>query len=232
MRHDLLLLPGLLNDFDLWRDQVAGLADIANCHVADISRSGTLRDVALDVLASAPPFFALAGFSLGGYVAQEVLRIAPERVARLALLDTSIRADTPARAAQRRALDQAAQAPGRFHGFGEHMLEAYVDRSRLGDADLLCRIRAMTERLGVEVFLRQNRLERKDGAEVLRCLRIPTLVLCGANDQLTPPSAHREMAALAEGAALVIVPDTGHLTPMEAPDAVTRALRDWLSDPS
>jgi pimeloyl-ACP methyl ester carboxylesterase len=98
-RAELILIPGLLNDADLWHDQVLGLSEIATCQVADITKGTTLRELAEGVLANAPERFALAGFSLGGYVAQEVTRIAPERITRLALLDTSIRPDTPERLA-------------------------------------------------------------------------------------------------------------------------------------
>ena len=225
----LVLLPGLLNDAELWRDQVAALSEVAECRVGDITRGETLGALAASVLAAAPPRFALAGFSLGGYVAQEVVRRAPERVKRLALLDTSMHVDDPARAAHRRALDAAAGAPGRFHGFGDRLLATYLHPSHLGDDAIVSRIRGMTERLGPEVFVRQNNIERRDGTEVLRTLRCPLLVLCGADDALTPPALHRAMAALAPRATLVIVPGCGHMSPIEAPDAVSRALRDWLA---
>lgn len=231
-KEPLLLLPGQLNDGELWRDQVSGLADIANCFVGDITRGDTLHDAALAVLEMAPPRFALAGFSLGGYVAQEISRIASHRVSRVALLGTSVYADTLERLAQRRALDCLAHTQGRFHGFGERLLAQYIDPSHLDDAELLGRIRGMTERLGAAVFLRQNRWERKDGLTLLGQLRVPVLVLCGANDRITPVAGHRAMAALVPGARCIVVPDSGHLAPMEAPDAVTHALRDWLNMPA
>ncbi|SFM30587.1 alpha/beta fold hydrolase [Methylobacterium pseudosasicola] len=226
----LVLLPGLLNDGDLWRDQVAALSDVAACQIADITQGETLADLADAILESAPSRFALAGFSLGGYVAQEVLRQAPERITRLALLDTSIRPDDPARASARRALDKAARAPGRFHGFGDKLLATYLDPSHLDDAAIVSRIRGMTERLGPEVFVRQNNVERRDGREVLRRLSCPLLIVCGENDFLTPPEIHREMADLVPGARLVIIPRCGHMTPIEDPHAVSMALRRWLLD--
>ena len=161
----LVLLPGLLNDADLWRDQIAALTDIAQCQVANITRGETLDQLARSVLAEAPSAFALAGFSLGGFVAQEILRLAPERVTRLALLDTSIRADSPDRAATRHALDRVARMPGRFHGFGDRLIATYLDPSHLDDEDIVARVRGMTERLGPEVFVRQNNVERKDGTD-------------------------------------------------------------------
>jgi len=224
----LILIPGLLNDADLWRDQVLGLSGMATCQVADITKGTTLRELAEGVLADAPERFALAGFSLGGYVAQEVARIAPERITRLALLDTSIRPDTPERLADRHALSQAARAPGKFHGFGDRLLASYLDPSHVADERIVSRIRAMTERLGAETFVRQNSVERKDGAEVLRSLTCPILILCGENDRVTPLGDHYEMARLAPQAKVVVVARSGHMTPLENPEAVTQALREWL----
>ncbi|MCJ2097320.1 alpha/beta fold hydrolase [Methylobacterium sp. E-046] len=224
----LVLLPGLLNDADLWRDQIAALDDIAQAHVGDITCGNDLGTIADQVLAEAPQRFALAGFSLGGYVAQEILRRAPERVTRLALLDTAFRPDSPDRVANRRALDRAARAPGRFHGFGDRLLTSYLDPVHLTDEAIITRIRAMTERLGPEVFVRQNGIERTDGSDVLAALTCPVLVLCGETDAITPLAEHRAMAALIPGAKLVIVSSAGHMTPVEQPEAVAQALRDWL----
>ena len=226
----LVLLPGLLNDGDLFRDQVAALSDIAACTVGDLTRGGTLEDLAETVLAAAPESFALAGFSLGGYVAQEIVRRAPDRVSRLALLDTSFRADAPERRASRSALDKAARIPGRFHGFGDRLLATYLDPTHLDEADIVARIRGMTERLGPDVFIRQNAIERKDGSAILRRFTRPLLILCGESDGVTPVSVHREMAALNPGARLVSVPKAGHMTPIEQPHAVSHALRLWLHD--
>lgn len=227
-RPTLLLLPGLLNDAELWHAQRADLADVADCVVGDLTHGDSLSALATQLLAQMPPQFALAGFSLGGYVAQELLRIAPERVERLALLDTSARADSPERAAQRRAQEASVRAGSTFVGFGERLMRQYVHPSRWQDAALLARVRDMTQRLGVEVFLRQNRLEREDGRALLRAYTCPVLVLCGQDDVITPPALHEEMAALAPHAQLVQVPECGHLSPLEQPQAVTAALRAWL----
>lgn len=228
-RPQLILLPGLLNDAELWRDQVTGLADVARCQVPDLAPFATLPEMAKSVLAQAEPTFALAGFSMGGYVAQEIARIAPERIARLALLDTSIRVDTPGRAAQRKALNKAAAKGGTFLGIGQAIMKSYVDASRLDDADLTGRIVEMTQRLGREVFLRQNSLEREDGAAALRALRCPIVIICGENDAITPLPGHREMAAAIGCSHLVVIPHAGHMTPMEAPGPVNGALRHWLA---
>ncbi|CAN7468142.1 alpha/beta fold hydrolase [Caulobacter sp. LjRoot300] len=225
----LILLPGLLNDAELWRDQVSGLADVARCQVPDLTHGESLRQLAEQVLADAEPTFALAGFSMGGYVAQEIARIAPERIARLALIDTAIRADTPQRAAQRRAVNAAASHEGAFLGVADRLMASYVDASRLDDKDLTGRIQAMTQRLGREVFLRQNGLAREDGAAALRALRCPIVIICGEHDAITPLAGQHEMAHAIGCSHMVIIPNAGHMTPMEAPEAVNAALRRWLA---
>jgi len=228
-RPELILLPGLLCDDELWRDQLIGLADAAVCRVADLTVGRTIEELAQRVLAAAPPSFALAGFSFGGYVAQEIARQAPVRVERLALLGTSIRPDTPERAAVRRSLADAAAAPAAFRGISDRLLRSFVDPARLGDEALVGRIRAMTTRLGRDVFLRQNAMVRRDGEAVLRGLACPLLVACGENDTLTPLAQHRALAAMIATARLCVIEGSGHLAPMEQPDAVTAALRAWLN---
>ena len=228
MLPQLLLLPGLLNDAELWRDQIGGLADVARCHVPDLTQGETLRELAERVLDAAEPTFALAGFSMGGYVAQEIARLAPERIERLALIDTAIRVDTPERAAQRRAVNAAASHDGAFLGIADRLMASYVDASRLSDKALTGRIQAMTQRLGREVFLRQNSLPREDGEAALRALRCPIVVICGEHDAITPPAGQRDMAAAIGCSHLVVIPNAGHMTPMETPGAVNGALRHWL----
>lgn len=225
----LILIPGLLNDVELWRDQVDALSDVADCQVADITADASLEAMARSVLAKAPERFALAGFSLGGFVAIEIARVAPERIDRLALLDTSIKADSPSRAASRSALNDVARAPGKFHGFGHGLLKAYLAPKHINDEGIVARIRGMTERLGPEVFVRQNNVIRKDGAEVLAALRCPLLVLAGEFDEITPFRDHEAMAAIAPGAQLVSIPNAGHMTPIENADAVSAAMREWLT---
>ncbi|MEE8535174.1 MAG: alpha/beta hydrolase [Kiloniellales bacterium] len=227
----LILLPGLLNDAELWRDEIAALSPLVDCRVGDLTRGETMAALVDDVLAVAEPTFALAGFSFGGYVALQVLARAPERVERLALIGTSAHADGPARQAQRRALDQAARQPGRFTGIGERMLASYVAPARLGDRELAERVQAMTRRLGRDVFLRQNAVERPDGEAARRAVPRPVLILCGEHDVIRPPAEHRDMAGMAPDAELIVVPDAGHLVPMERPLDVAEAMRRWLSRP-
>jgi pimeloyl-ACP methyl ester carboxylesterase len=228
MHPTLVLIPGLLNDADLWQDQVSALSDVATCIVADITRGESLGALAQSVLTVAGSRFALAGFSLGGYVAQEVVRLAPERVAGLALLDTSINADTPVQVERRQASIRAAHVPGAFHGFGRRLIDTYLDAGNRESPQMVARIRAMTERLGPSVFIRQNAIERKDGADVLRGLTCPLLIVCGENDAVTPLQNHRAMLVHAPQGNLAVIPGSGHMTPIENPLAVTAALRRWL----
>ncbi len=223
-----ILVPGLLNDADLWRDQIAGLESAVRPVVADITRGETLAQLAQDLLELAEPRFALAGFSLGGIVALEIMRIAPERVTHLALLDTTVLPDSPERVNERRRLVEAARNPGTFHGFGKRLLATYLAPQNINNAAMADRVRDMTERLGAEVFVRQSLIDRPDNRSLLRGISCPTVVLCGEQDGLTPPALHRAMAAEIVSSRLVLLPDSGHLTPIEQPDAVTLALRELL----
>ncbi|WP_439472974.1 alpha/beta fold hydrolase [Brevundimonas sp.] len=227
-RASLILIPGLLNDADLWRDQVAALSDRFDVWVADITRGETMDALVGTVFALADGPLAVAGFSLGGYVAQAMLMRHPERIERLALLDTAFRPDTPERAAERAHLTRLATASGKFLGIGDRLLKTYLAADHAADPVMAERVKAMTQRLGAEVFIRQSGLMREDGEAALRGFARPALVLCGAVDQITPPEGHREMAALLPDAELVIAPSCGHLTPIEAPELVSGALARWM----
>ncbi len=224
----LLLLPGFLCDAELWREQIAALTGRVHCQVGDFSTGQSIADLAARVLATADPSFALAGFSFGGYVAQEILRQAPERVTRLALLDSSQRADTPEQLARRAQTARAVSRAKLFTGMTRHNLPTFIHPDRLGDQALVARLQAMNQRLGKQVFLRQNAMARQDGSAVLRRVTCPTLVLCGDGDRLTQPGAVRQMAALIPQARFQLIANSGHMTPMEQPAAVAAALRDWL----
>ncbi|HEY3920124.1 MAG TPA: alpha/beta fold hydrolase [Stellaceae bacterium] len=225
-------MPGLLCDAALWRGQVEDLADIARAWVADVSRDDSVTGMAHRILAEAPPGpFALAGLSMGGYVAQAILREAPERVRRLALLDTSARADTPEQTVRRRGLIELAEK-GEFHGVTPRLLPAFLHPDRLDDKPLTDAVTAMTARVGKDAFLRQQRaiIGRPDNRSNLPTVKCPSLVLCGRQDQLTPLEWHEEIAALIPGARLEIIEDCGHLSTMERPWEVSVALRQWLTE--
>ncbi len=230
-RIPLVLVPGLLCDAALWRHQAAHLGGLAEVIVADTTRRDTIAGMAEDILDAAPARFALAGLSMGGYVALEIMRRAGERVERLALLDTSARADTPEQTRRRRDLIALARR-GRFKGVTPRLLPLLVHPARLEDADLVATVTAMAERVGRDAFLRQQTaiMGRPDSRGDLAGIVCPTLVLCGREDALTPVEHHREMADGIPGARLVIVEDCGHLAPLERPYAVTAVLRYWLQD--
>jgi pimeloyl-ACP methyl ester carboxylesterase len=227
-RQILALLPGALCDAALWRHQIAGLADIADVRVGDLTRDDSIGAMAARTLASLPPRFALAGLSLGGYVALEIMRRAPDRVTRLALLDTSARPEPSAEV-----------EPGLFPSIGEPvraggatpLTTLLVHPMRLGDRRLATILAAMADRVGRKVFLRQQQaiLRRPDSWPDLAAIRCPTLLLCGRQDRLAPPALQQEMAEAIAGARSIVIEDCGHLSPLERPEMVTKALRDWLN---
>lgn len=224
----LLLLPGLLCDRALWEPQLAALADVADMTVGDLTRDDSMAGMARSVLAAAPPRFALAGLSMGGYVSLEIMRQAPERVERLALLDTSARPDRPEQTRDRQELIALAKQ-GRFKGVTPMLVSRWVHR--MDQPQIVETVTAMTRRVGGEAFIRQQTaiMGRPDSRPGLARINCPTLVLCGREDAVTPVELHREMAADIAGARLVIVPECGHLPPLERPEAVNDALRRWLA---
>lgn len=228
----LLLLPGLLCDARLWRDQMSALADIAAPVVADLTLDSRLEAMADRALAIMPERFAMAALSMGGYVAFALLRRAPERVTRLLLMDTSARADSDIQARRRRSL-MALSASGRFHGVAPRMLPNLLHPDRLDDAGLGAEVSAMAARVGRDAFQSQQEaiLHRPDSRADLARIRVPTWVAVGAGDQLTPPALAEEIAAGIPGARLVIIEGCGHLPPMEAPERTSKLMRNWLTAP-
>jgi pimeloyl-ACP methyl ester carboxylesterase len=230
-RPTLILLPGLLCDAQLWAPQVAGLADIADCRVADMTRDDSIAGMAARVLKDAPERFSLAGLSMGGYAAFEVMRQAPGRVERLALLDTSAKPDTPERTEGRRQLVARATAgEAEFAAVVEGHLKTFVHPDRLSDDALMATIRASAMNVGAEAYARQQGaiIGRADQVPHLGAIPCPTLVLVGREDALTPVAEHELIAGGIPGAELRIIEDCGHLTTLERPDAVNAALRVWL----
>lgn len=229
-RPTLVLLPGLLCDDRLWKPQVEALSDIADILIADMTRDETMSGMAVRELADAPESFALAGLSMGGYAAFEIMRSAPERVSRLALLDTGARADTPEQTTRRKDLIGLAER-GEFKAVSPRLLPLFVHEDRLSDAPLIEDIAEMANGVGKDAFLRQQKaiMARPDSRPGLAAIGCPTLVLCGRQDVLTPPELSEEIAGMIPGADLVLIDDCGHLATMERPDAVNAALRAWMA---
>jgi len=226
----LVLVPGLLCDALLWQAQIEALDGRIECWVADHTRSETMAGVAADVLREVPfERFALAGLSMGGYVALEIMRQAPGRVSRLALLDTGARADTPEQLAKREGLISLATR-GRFIGVAQALLPLLLHRSRLGDSELVSTVKQMAVNIGKDAFIRQERaiMSRIDSLPFLPDIACPALVLCGRQDALTPVERHEEMARAIPGAVLHVLEDCGHLSTLERPAEVSEALRRWL----
>jgi pimeloyl-ACP methyl ester carboxylesterase len=226
----LVLLPGLLCDKALWAAQIEALGDIAEITVGDLTQHESFEDMADAVLAQAPPRFALAGLSMGGYASFAIMRRAPERVERLALLDTSGRPDTKQQTQNR--LDLIALAErGKFKGVTPQLLPRWIHPDHMKDEGLVKTVTAMTQRVGREAFIRQQRaiMGRPDSRPGLSRITCPTLVLCGREDMATPVEAHREIAADIADSRLTIIEHCGHLSTMEKPGEVNAALRTWLS---
>ena len=228
-RHHVLLLPGLLTDARLYAHQCGALADIADVSVGDLTRDDSVAALAERLLASAPSRFALAGLSMGGYIALEILRRAPERIERLALLDTTARPDTPEQS-QRRDASIALARAGRFGEIMPALLPLLVHPDHLALEAIGGLALRMADSVGADAFIRQQTAirDRPDSRPSLPAISCPTLVLVGAQDQLTPPDRAAEMVAAIPGARQITIPDCGHLSAIERPEAVSEALRSWL----
>jgi pimeloyl-ACP methyl ester carboxylesterase len=224
-----VLIAGLNCSARLYAEQIPALWQFGPVIVADHRRDDTIAAMARRILAAAPPRFALAGLSMGGYVAFEIMRQAADRVAKLALLDTGARAEAPERTALRTPLLELARG-GRFAEILDLQYPLVVHRSRHHDAALKATVRAMNEETGAAAYLRQQQaiMGRADSRPGLAAIGCPTLVLVGDSDEATPPELSREMAAAIRGSRLVVIPDCGHLSTIERPEAVTTALVEWL----
>lgn len=227
----LVLVPGLLCTADLFADQIASLGRDRLVTVADPASAASMVEIARNALAKAPPRFALAGLSLGGYIAFEMLRQAPHRVDRLVLLDTNARADRPEQSEQRRKLIELGRKEG-VAAVQRALLSVLIHPSRMSDRPLVDRIVRMAEDTGLVPFERQQAaiITRPDNRAFLKDIRCPTLIIVGEADQITPLKVHEEMRNGIAGSRLEIVKDSGHLPTMERPEATTALLQAWLED--
>lgn len=227
----LVLIPGLNCTPALYAPQWPALASGRQILVADNTTDDTIAAMVERLLATAPARFALCGLSMGGYVALDVIRRAPERVTRLALLDTTAKPPTPETNAPREQMIELAQK-GAFDNVVTLLWQKLVAPHRLTDEALRLEAKAMAEAVGAAGFIRQQRaiMGRPDARQVLGAISVPTLVVVGEEDVITPPDEAREMVArIGASARYLEIPGCGHLSTLEAPEIVTRALLDWLA---
>jgi pimeloyl-ACP methyl ester carboxylesterase len=229
-RTTLVLLPGLLNTRRVFEPQIEALSDTADCVVPELWRHDTIGAMADATLALAPPTFALVGFSMGGYVAFEVLRRATQRVERLALMDTQAVPDSTESTKRRRALLDQTKI-GRFHGVQRSLLPQLVHPRHVNDDTISQPIFDMAQEIGADGFVREQRaiIDRADSRPLLVDIGVPTVVIVGRQDQVTPLPRSEEMAADIANSRLVVLEECGHMSPLEKPAEVTAALRRWLS---
>jgi len=225
----LVFVPGLASDARVFAPQIVALSSGRAVQVAHVAEDVSIEDMARSVLADAPPRFVLAGHSMGGIVALEAVREAPDRVLRLALLASDCLADPPAVAAAREELIVAARA-GRLGEAVRKVLSLETLAPGPDRAALQAELVKMALDLGPEVFVRQTRAlqKRADQQRTLRALRLPTLIVGGRHDRLCPPRRQEFMAGIAASARLVIMEEAGHVPMLEAPEAMTALLADWL----
>jgi len=225
-----IFIPGLNCTDALFAPQREALVARATTEVADHAQDDTIEAIAQRLLANAPPIFSLCGLSMGGYVALEVLRLAPERVSRLALLDTRASPDTPEDADRRQRLIEHAEA-GRLLNVHMVLWPRLVHPARVGDLGLEETVKTMMADTGAQGFIRQQKavLSRPDYRPGLAAIRCPTLIMVGEEDVITPPSMAREMAEAIPNAQSIVIPACGHLSTLEQPDAVSKALEALLA---
>lgn len=226
----IILVPGLNCSARLYAAQIPALWRFGPVTVASHTRDDAMAAIAKRILGDAPPRFALAGLSMGGYIALEIMRQAASRVVKLALLDTGARDDTPDKQANRFTNIALAES-GRFAELVDLQFPLYVHPGRVNDTALKTTYLEMCHDVGPAAYVRQQKaiMGRADSRSLLPAIRCPTLVLVGAQDEATPPDLAEEMAAAIPGAALVTVADCGHLSTMERPEAVTEALVRWMN---
>lgn len=225
----ILLVPGLNCSARLYAAQIPALWTLGAVLVADHRRDSTMQAIAKRILDAAPPRFRLVGLSMGGYAALEILRQAPQRVAKLALLDTSARPDTPEQTESREKLIALARKD-RLIGINDLLWPLLVHENRRDDSGLRALVDRMAFETGAEAFIRQQQaiISRADMRPELEAIQCPTLVVVGDGDRLTPPELARELAAGIAGARLEPIVGSGHLTTMERPDDATKLLGGFL----
>ncbi|AXI47426.1 alpha/beta hydrolase [Sulfitobacter sp. SK012] len=232
MKEPLVLLPGMMCDARLFGPQIAELSADTAVMVAPVTGGDRIEEIASGLLDALPRRFALAGLSMGGIVAMEILRRAPDRVTRIALMDTNPLAETPVIAANREPQIVKARAGRMLEVMREEMKPNYLAPGPYR-GEVLDLVLDMAQVLGPDVFIRQSRAlqRRKDQQVTLRKCKVPALILCGAHDALCPVKRHEFMAELIPYATLRVMEQSGHLPTLEQPSETTFALREWLQMP-
>jgi len=225
---NLVLLPGFMCDHGLWDRMAARLSAAAELHFGNLFEDDSIPGMAARVLSNAPETFSLAGFSMGGYVAREIVMTAPERVERLALMNTSAEgASSEFLARRQRMIEITRDRP--FTGMAPTSLRQAVHPDRADDRPLLDHIQTMARRLGKDVFIRQMGLARQDGHARLAEITCPTLVVSCDQDRLRSVDEARALANGIPDARLEIMADCGHMTPLEQPNVLAELMLDWLA---
>ena len=230
MNEPLLLLPGMMCDARLFAAQIGEFSVDYPVMVSPLTGRSTIAELSEDILAHAPPRFALAGLSMGGIIAMEIVRQAPERVSRLALMDTNPLAEPAVRAVERDAQIDRVRNGGLRSVMRDEMKPNYLaDGPNKGCVLDLCM--TMAEALGADVFTIQSRAlqQRPDQRDTLRAVDVPTLILCGEDDTLCPLERHEMMRDLIPGARLAVIPGAGHLPVLEQPELTNREIKLWLT---
>jgi len=231
----LVLVPGLMCDHTVWDPVLPQLSAMHACTVVDHGQADSLVAMATQILRDAPPRFCLAGHSMGARVGLEVMRLSPERVAGVALMDTGYLPKLAGPAGEeevrkRMNLLHIAQDQG-VRAMAHEWVQGMVHPNRLQDATLMAAILRMFDRKSAEIFAKQQHalIHRPDGSDVLARIAVPTLIACGRQDAWSPPAQHEAMHQLAPHAQLDIYEDAGHMAPMEQPAAVAESMLRWLA---
>jgi len=226
----IVLVPGLTCSARLFTPQLPVLWPIGPVTIADHRRDDSMEAIAKRILADAPPSFALAGLSMGGYIAFAMMRLAPERIVRLALLDTSARADTPEQVTIRK-MQIAMAKEGRYAEISDLAMPRYIHADRQDDEPLKAIVRQMAQETGAEAFVRQMTaiMTRPDSRPLLASIKCPMLMLVGDGDAATPPELACEIVGGITGAKLAVIANCGHLSTLERPEPVNAVLAEWLA---
>ena len=228
--HPVVMVPGLGSDAAVWQPTIAELASDVECRVGDTLSDESLPAMAARILNDAPPRFALVGVSMGGMVALEIMRAAPERVAKLALFDTNARPDTAEQTARRRTTNAAMLGAADLAALAASGIAYMVHPD--ADQSVRAALTQMTVRVGATAYVRQNEamIARDDLRPILATISVPTMVVVGADDLMTPAACAQEISDGIPGATLHIIPGCGHLPPIEKPRVVAALLRGWLRE--